>query len=232
MTNNGVTDNTDFSKLKSITNEITKDIDEKTDKTGNSEINIQSITPKRQNVQMVSKDVDDIEEIQSNINEQIIESPVNQNQIQKPLSKGINNNNNTINTPTVVLNTNNTNSACNEGISNPVNHPGSKNNNYLTNNNQKNFTNNNQFESENPSEISLTKKKPGESKSKSLKKNEKKIRLVEEKSQPQVAKKRLKFKTPFIDYVDVESYKLYNSLMCFSDPHTEPKQTKCKCSIL
>lgn len=44
-------------------------------------------------------------------------------------------------------------------------------------------------------------------------------------------KKRLKFKTPFIEYVDIESYKTFNSLMCFSDPHTEPKEKKCKCLI-
>lgn len=44
-------------------------------------------------------------------------------------------------------------------------------------------------------------------------------------------KKRLKFKQPFIEYVDIESYKTFNSLMCFSDPHTEPKEKKCKCLI-
>jgi hypothetical protein len=47
-------------------------------------------------------------------------------------------------------------------------------------------------------------------------------------------RKRVKFKNPIIEYVNIESYKLYNSLMCFSDPHfdSEPKPTKCKCSIL
>lgn len=47
-------------------------------------------------------------------------------------------------------------------------------------------------------------------------------------------RKKVRFKNPMIEYVNIESYKLYNSLMCFSDPHfeTEPKPTKCKCSIL
>jgi len=37
-------------------------------------------------------------------------------------------------------------------------------------------------------------------------------------------KRRIRFKQPFIEYVNIESYKLYNSLMCFSDPHSEPKE--------
>lgn len=44
-------------------------------------------------------------------------------------------------------------------------------------------------------------------------------------------KKKLKFKQPFIEYVDIESFKTFNSLMCFSDPHTESKSKKCKCLI-
>ena len=43
-------------------------------------------------------------------------------------------------------------------------------------------------------------------------------------------KKRLKFKQPFIEYINVESYKTFNSLMCFSDPHEVhiSKTSKCK----
>lgn len=44
-------------------------------------------------------------------------------------------------------------------------------------------------------------------------------------------RKKLKFKQPFIEYVDIESFKTFNSLMCFSDPHSEPKTKKCKCIV-
>lgn len=78
-------------------------------------------------------------------------------------------------------------------------------------------------------------------------KGEKKVKMVEDRSPNPLSnnninnntnnhtttiKKRVKFRNPFIDFVNIESYKLYNSLMCFSDPHTEPKPTKCKCTIL
>lgn len=45
-------------------------------------------------------------------------------------------------------------------------------------------------------------------------------------------KKKLKFKQPFIEYVNIESFKTLNSMMCFSDPHMENKTKRCKCNIL
>ncbi len=48
----------------------------------------------------------------------------------------------------------------------------------------------------------------------------------------QQKKKKLKFKQPFIEYINIESYKSLNSLMCFSDPHMDIKVKKCKCFIL
>lgn len=45
-------------------------------------------------------------------------------------------------------------------------------------------------------------------------------------------KKKLKFKQPFIEYVNIESFKTFNSMMCFSDPHMQGKTKKCcKCII-
>ena len=52
-------------------------------------------------------------------------------------------------------------------------------------------------------------------------------------------KKKLKYKQPFIEYINVESYKTFNSIMCFSDPSLpeEISQIKvkrndlcCKCT--
>ena len=77
----------------------------------------------------------------------------------------------------------------------------------------------------------LNSKKKNKSKEK-----EKNVKVFEDsslfKKTIQQKKKKLKFKQPFIEYINIESYKSLNSLMCFSDPHMEIKIKKCKCFIL
>ena len=59
----------------------------------------------------------------------------------------------------------------------------------------------------------------------------KNVKIIEDQ-RVKTNKRRLKFKNPFIEVINIESFKLYNSLMCFSDPYPDPKPQKCcKCVI-
>lgn len=52
-------------------------------------------------------------------------------------------------------------------------------------------------------------------------------------------RKKIKFKSPFIEFVPIESYKTYNAIMCVSDPiygsmnniQSDEKRKCCECSI-
>lgn len=99
-------------------------------------------------------------------------------------------------------------------------------NNYITNNNNAsnsdltNIKNQSKNKSHKSNRTGKMKKKKVEPK---MKKEDKQIKFNNEDSEAMEKlnnKRRLRFKTPLVEYVDIESYKLYNSLMCFSDPHS------------
>lgn len=80
------------------------------------------------------------------------------------------------------------------------------------------------------SEFNNKKKKPSPEKDRSIIKSQDNFKKSFNVSNNNGKKKRLKFKQPFIEYINIESYKTFNSLMCFSDPHEVhvSKTAKCK----